>query len=148
MPAAAGPVRISSVLGDARDTLARHVFVGGNAFMLRMLNRYRAELGVTALSSELEATARATERQLQQDTATLSISPVRATEGALSFDIEVRNDTGHKFPTGFPSRRAWLHVVVTDATGRVVFESGRLDPNGAIAGNDNDVSPLSIRTAL
>ena len=26
-----GPVRASSVLGDARDTLARHVFVGGNA---------------------------------------------------------------------------------------------------------------------
>ena len=57
MPAAPGPVRASSVLGDARDTLARHVFVGGNAYMVRLLNRYRTELGVTALPSELEATA-------------------------------------------------------------------------------------------
>ena len=42
--------------------------------MLRMLNRYRTELGVTALPAELEATAQATIRQLQQDTATLSVS--------------------------------------------------------------------------
>ena len=71
------PIRASSVLGDARDTMAQHVFVGGNAFMVRMFNRYRTELGVTALPSELEATARATIRQLQQDTAT-SVSPRRS----------------------------------------------------------------------
>ena len=65
MPAAAGPVRAASVLGDTRDTLARHVFVGGNAYMVRLLNRYRQELGVAALPHELEATANATIRQLQ-----------------------------------------------------------------------------------
>ena len=69
MPKADGPIRASSVLGDARDSLARHVFVGGNAFMVRMLNRYRTELAVEALPSELEATASATIRQLQEDTA-------------------------------------------------------------------------------
>ena len=50
MPAAPGPVRVASVLGDTRDRLARHLFVGGNAFMVRMLNRYRTELGVAAPS--------------------------------------------------------------------------------------------------
>ena len=55
--ASTGPVRLSSVLGDERDTLARHSFVGGNAHMLRILNRYRGELGVTAQPQELEATA-------------------------------------------------------------------------------------------
>ena len=71
MPRAAGPIRASSVLGDARDSLARHVFVGGNAFMVRMLNRYRTELGVEASPAELEATAKATILQLQEDTARL-----------------------------------------------------------------------------
>ena len=67
MPKASGPVRAASVLGDARDTLSRHLFVGGNAFMVRMFNRYRTELGIQALPAELEVTARATTRQMQGD---------------------------------------------------------------------------------
>jgi hypothetical protein len=142
MPAAEGPIRIASVLGDMRDSLSRHLFVGGNAFMVRLFNRYRTELGVEALSSELEATAKATERQLQQDTATLSLTPPEIAGSRLSFAVEVRNLSGHKFPTGYPSRRAWLHVVVKDAQGSTVFESGALDASGAIRGNDNDTDPL------
>jgi len=61
-------------IADLRDRLAQHVFVGGNAFMVRMLNRYRNELGVAALPAEMEATARATVRQLQDETASVSIS--------------------------------------------------------------------------
>jgi hypothetical protein len=56
----------------------------------------------------------------------------------LDFEVAVTSTTGHKLPTAYPSRRAWLHVVVTDAGGAVVFESGALRPDGAIVGNDND----------
>jgi hypothetical protein len=142
MPAVSGPVRISSVLGDARPSLARHVFVGGNAHMVRLLNRYRDELGVDALPIELEATAQATLRQLQEQTATIALSTPRVAAGTLEFDVEIRNLTGHKFPTGYPARRAWLHVTVHDARGGVVFESGAIDATGAIRGNDNDRDPL------
>jgi len=141
MPPVAGPVRISSVLGDTRDQLSQHVFVGGNAFMVRMLNRYRSELGVAALPSELEATARATMRQLQGETATLSMSALEFNGTQLTFNVDVRNLTGHKFPTGYPSRRAWLHVTVRDGDNIAVFESGRVDDTGAIRGNDNDADP-------
>ena len=85
MPAARGPVRAASVLGDARETLARHAFVGGNAYMLRLFNRYRHELGVKALPHELEATATATIRQLQQATATLSVSAPTLSDNTLEF---------------------------------------------------------------
>jgi len=139
MPAAPGPIRVSSVLGEYRDTLSRHLFVGGNAFMIRMLNRYRTELGAEALPAEFEATAQATLRQLAETTATVAIDRVTATTGApLSFDVVVTNLTGHKFPTGYPARRAWLHAVVRDRQGRVVFESGAVDADGRIAGNDSD----------
>ncbi|MGE3473521.1 MAG: hypothetical protein AB7O28_24470, partial [Vicinamibacterales bacterium] len=142
MPAVSGPVRISSVLGDERDTLNRHVFVGGNAFMLHVFNRYRAELGVTALPAELDATASATMRQLEHDTARLAVSVPERTGETLAFDVDVRNATGHKFPTGYPARRTWLHVIVRDAAGGALFESGAVEATGAIAGNDADLDPL------
>jgi cytochrome c551/c552 len=139
MPAAPGPIRVSSVLGEYRDTLSRHAFVGGNAFMIRMLNRYRTELGIEASPAELEATAQATLRQLADTTATMAIDRVTANAGApLSFDVVVTNLTGHKFPTGYPARRTWLHAIVRDRQGRVVFESGAVDEQGRIAGNDSD----------
>jgi hypothetical protein len=141
MPEVADPTAVSSVLGEPRQGLSRHGFIGGNFFMLRMLNRYRAELGVAALPVELEATARATTLQLQAVTATVSLASARASGGTLELEVAVRNLTGHKFPTGYPSRRAWLHVVVRDREGRTVFESGAVAPSGAIAGNDNDDDP-------
>jgi hypothetical protein len=141
MPRVAGPVRVSSVLGEFRDGLSRHTFLGGNAFMLRMLQRYRQQLAVEATPAELEAVARATERQLENETATLAIERLTSTAGALTIDVSVRNLTGHKFPTGYPSRRAWLHVTVKDAQGRALFESGRVSEQGSIEGNDADIDP-------
>ena len=138
MPPAEGPVRVSSVLGDYRDRLARHTFLGGNAFMLRMMSRYRSELGVEATSAELEATARATIRQLEQETATVAVDQAVLRGGTLAFDVVVTNLTGHKFPTGYPSRRAWLHVTVRDREGGIVFESGGVTKAGSIVGNDSD----------
>ena len=88
MPPAQGPVRVASVLGDYRASLSRHTFLGGNAFMLRLMNRYRAELGIDATPAELEATARATMRQLETDTATVTIER-RDGHGRHGLDVDV-----------------------------------------------------------
>ena len=139
MPQAEGPVRVASVLGDYRESLSRHTFAGGNAFMLRLMNRYRAELGIEATTAELEAVVRATVRQLENETANLSIEKAALVNGTLSLDVAVENLTGHKFPTGYPSRRAWLHVTVRDGRGVTLFESGRVSEAGLIEGNDSDI---------
>ena len=55
--------------------------------------------------------------------------------------MNIRNLTGHKLPTGYPSRRVWVHLSVRDASGAIVFESGAVDAQGRIAGNDNDADP-------
>jgi hypothetical protein len=144
MPRAAGPLRVSSVLGAERDGLSRHGFVGGNAFMLRLLNRFRDELGVEAPADALEATARLTERQLRDETATIEVTAPERSGDGVAFDVVVRNLTGHKFPTGYPSRRAWLHVVATDDAGHVLFESGAPAPDGSITGSDSDADPQTV----
>ena len=141
MPVVEEETPISAVLGEPRDGFSRHVFRGGNFFMLRMLNRYRAELGVTALPQELDSAARRTVANLQTDTAIVDVSRPIATPSQLRFDVRVENLGGHKLPTAYPSRRVWLHVAVRDADGGIVFESGALDPTGAIRGNDNDTDP-------
>jgi hypothetical protein len=139
MPAV-GNTPISAVLGEPRERLARHTFRGANFFMPRVLNRYRDLLGVAALPQELEAAARDALDQLQNDSARVTID-ASLESVRLVADVAIENLAGHKLPTGYPSRRAWLHLRVTDAEGAVVFESGRAGGDGAIAGNDNDADP-------
>jgi hypothetical protein len=141
MPEVSGATRISSTLGDQRDGVHRHTFVGGNFFMLRMLNRYRGELGVSALAQELDASATRTLNQLGTESAEVAVTRSGVSGGEVQFDVDVRNTTGHKLPTGYPSRRAWLHVTVRDTQGRTLFESGAIAPDGHIQGNDNDTDP-------
>jgi hypothetical protein len=141
MPVVRGDAPITSVLGTPRPGLARHMFRGGNAFMLRMLNRYRAELGVKALPQELDSTVRWTVGFLQSETASVVIERAATTGGRLDVDVVVRNLAGHKLPSGYPSRRVWIDLVVRDRDGRIAFESGRLAADGSIDGNDNDRDP-------
>ncbi len=141
MPLVDEQVQISSVLGPLRTGLRDHVFTGGNFLMLRMLNRYRAELNVAALPQELNASAEGTLAFLQAQAARVSMHNMEAVSGRLRAEVLVENLTGHKLPTAYPSRRAWLHFVVRDASGKTLFESGALNPDGSIQGNDNDADP-------
>ena len=141
MPEIKEPVQVARVLGELREGARVHSFVGGNFFMLNMLNRYRGELNVSALPPELQNGAEATLEFLRTRTASVAIENVTTVSGRLQADVVVRNKTGHKLPTAYPSRRAWLHFVVRDRDGRVGFESGALNPDGSIAGNDNDADP-------
>ena len=143
MPEINGPVQISRVFGENREGARLHSFRGGNFFMLQMLNRYRGELGVSALPTELSDNAEATAQFLGTRSATIAIEDVAAGAGRLQANVVIRNLSGHKLPTAFPSRRAWLHFVVRDrSNGQTVFESGALNSDGSISGNDNDANPL------
>jgi hypothetical protein len=138
MPVVPEDVAVSSVLGVPRTGVSRHVFVGGNFFMQRILNRFRAELSVTALPHELTTAAERTISHLQLEAARVSIGRLEVRGGRLESEVTVENLGGHKLPTAYPSRRAWLHVTVMDRNGRKVFESGAVNAAGAIEGNDND----------
>src|SRR5262249_32161999 len=138
MPQIAGNIPVTSLFGVPRPGAKRHTFVGGNFFMLRTLNNYRDDLSVTALPEEFTTASQQTVDFLQSQSARVSIPAVETSDGTLRVDVFVENLTGHKLPTAYPSRRAWLHVAIHDHVGRLVFESGALNPNGSIRGNSND----------
>jgi hypothetical protein len=144
MPAVGEPAPIASVLGEPREALSRHTFVGANAFMLRLLDRHRGVLGVEASSPTLLAAAARAEQLLSTSTATIAIGPVRHEGDTVIADVMVSNLAGHKLPTGYPSRRVWIEFTATDAAGRVVLSSGALAADGRIAGNDADIGPAGI----
>jgi len=138
MPTEREQVPITRVFGVPREGMKRHVFVGANFFMLQMLNRYRDDLEVAALPQELTSAAAITVDFLQREAARVTIRNARIAADRLQAEVFVENLGGHKLPTAYPSRRAWLHVTVRDRNGQLVFESGALRPDGFIVGNDND----------
>jgi hypothetical protein len=142
MPEADGPTPITALYGQPREGARHHVFVGGNFLMEGMLQDHREELSVQALPQELDAAIKRTKEFLETKSATVTIQAVNDEAGRLAVDVAVQNLTGHKLPTAYPSRRAWLHVVIRDGSGHVMLESGALNPDGSIVGNDNDEDPL------
>jgi hypothetical protein len=141
MPLAQGGVQLSITGGPRRTPFYQHVFVGGNAYMLEVLESFGQDLAVTASAEHFQDKRARTVEQLQQRTAAIVIEEAGLDGTTLTADLVVANRTGHKLPTGFPARRLWIHVTVQDANGQLLFESGAVNPDGFIAGNDNDTDP-------
>jgi hypothetical protein len=144
MPVVNEAVAVTALYGPPREGMHRHVFVGSNFVMEGMLQDHRDELATEAQPEEMDAAMKRTAEFLKTQAAKVTITRVDATPNRLAADVHVENLGGHKMPTAYPSRRAWLHFVVRDGNGRVVFESGALNPDGSIVGNDNDEDPLKF----
>lgn len=106
-----GPIRPRSPFG-------LHFFQGANLQLLGMLRELFPEE-----TAALELTIQRTRESLAS-AAALDVRP-SFTGSMLEAAVTITNRTGHKLPTGFPSRRIWLHVQVEDRYGSPVFESGR-----------------------
>lgn len=125
-----------------RDGFALHEFVGGNKLMLDIFDRNKAQLGV--LSSNFQETIAKTEAMLQGAATIVPLHQTLNTSGVLDFALQVNSQTGHKLPSGYPARRVILHVMVKDAQGNLVFESGKVNADGSVAGVDADSNPLGF----
>ncbi|MBK8692985.1 MAG: hypothetical protein IPN17_11995 [Deltaproteobacteria bacterium] len=120
---------------SARSPIGRHIFVGANAYMLSLLADESAWTGAVSSPAELREGAALAEAMLR-GAATVQVNAPTAEGGAWAFTVRVANMAGHRFPTGYPSRRAWLHVRVLDAAGAVRWESGRADARGRLVARD------------
>lgn len=128
MPVEPVPVPIANTPRglDAREPFYRHEFVGGNAYMLTMLRDNAEALGVAAEAVHFDSTIARTRRVLAS-AATVEATPLWDGD-TLTVGVSVQNWSGHKLPTGYPSRRMWLEVKLTDVSGSTVFHSGAWSP--------------------
>ena len=140
MPKAEGGVIISTKgnVGE-RSPFYQHKFLGANTYMLDILKNNRQKLGVLADKTRFNESITDT-REFLKAAAVVDIRNTRFLNDTLSFDVNVTNKSGHKFLTGFPSRRVWLQVTVKNSNNEIVFESGALNSEGQIIGVDDTLA--------
>jgi hypothetical protein len=117
---------------NPRKPFGRHLFVGANSVIPSILKAERATLKPQATDAAFDAVVSLAKKRLQNDAAELLLSALSFEGGRVSFDVTVQNRAGHKLPTGFPSRRAFLQTRIFDADGNVLFASGTFDDEGRL----------------
>ncbi len=121
-----------------RPDFSEHTLLGPNTVMQTMLMNYSDELGITPGLGFEESIER--NREFLKTAADVTLSSNGVIDGELSFDVNVKNLAGHRLPSGYHSRRVYLHVQVLDSSGELVFESGRIRDDGSIVGVAEDVN--------
>jgi len=123
----------------ARDDFARHTMLGANTIMLDILGQNRDMLGVSAVGFD---SAILRNRGMLASAADIEVLEQELENGLLTVQLRIHNRSGHKLPTSYPSRRAYIHFVARDSEGRILFESGKTNPDGSIVGADSDADLL------
>ena len=113
-----------------RAPFSKHTFAGANTLMLQLMQDNLDTLDIAASEADYQATIEATYTMLQQESLILDAMELDRTADTLSIGVELTNLAGHKFPSGYPARRLFVHVkVIDEVTDEVVFESGEWDEN-------------------
>ncbi len=127
-PEIATPLSTRPPTSTTRSPYRRHALRGGNSYLLRRLADHAGWLNAQSKPEQLRAAADATDVFLG------SAAEILIERTKAPMKVTISNRTGHKLPTGYPTRRMWLHVIAKDAAGAVVFESGR-HKDGALVDN-------------
>lgn len=124
-----------------KSPYALHELAGGNVTMLKLMKTNRVALGIKAQPTHFDSTIAASLRMLQHKTLDLAIQPVVTWGDTAQFTLKLTNKAGHKFPSGYPSRRAWVEFKVTNSEGVTIFHSGQPATNGEAPDEDPNYEP-------
>ena len=138
MPEIESPVLLANGFNtEPRTPYSLHELVGANSFMLEMMAENINTLGLVADMEDFQSVAEKSLVMLQS-AVTIDLELIDRSSDTAYFEVELRNLAGHKFPSGFPSRRAYIEFVVIDDANDTLFKSGILDNNGYLINYDSD----------
>ncbi len=126
---------------EARDTFYLHELVGANTTMLKLLKENIAALNLTADPENFDEVIAKTEDMLRNRTVNFNLNFLEQTADSLFFEVVILNKAGHKFPSGYPSRRAFVEFVLQDQNGDTLFVSGNVDDNYELIAQNETYEP-------
>lgn len=136
MPQLASPVVIANgfIALTPRSPFNQHVFAGANHFMLDLIKNNKTSLGVNVADERFDSTLDATAANLRLNSINLNLLFDSAMSDTGYFRVKLENKVGHKFPSGYPSRRVVVQFVVTDNANDTIFKSGLFAPDFRVVG--------------
>jgi hypothetical protein len=124
-----------------RSPYGLHHMAGGNTHMLTILKNHISQLELTATAYQFDRTIERTRKLLQEETLTFELVSQSVEQDSLVVIFKLTNKTGHRFPSGYPSRRAFIEFLVTIQSGQTFFSSGLLEEGYEVQGQDPVYEP-------
>ena len=118
-----------------------HELAGANTLMLQLMKNNVSKLGINALPEQFDELITATYKMLQQKSIQANLDFIDRTADSVFFELQLKNIAGHKFPTGYPSRRAFIEFVVANEMGDTIFHSGVMDENYELTQQNPTLEP-------
>ena len=129
MPQIEDPIKIANgyTALPGRTPFNLHSFAGANSFMVQLIKDNKQALGVMADDKNFDSTLTAIDKMLRLQTIDLFPALDTTYSDTAFFSVRLVNKAGHKFPSGYPSRRAVLQFIAIKPNGDTLFASGLFD---------------------
>ena len=128
---------------EKRHPFGLHQFFGANTAMLTLMQANQSILNLPGTNSE-NAWKESIDnnRASLRQAAEVDINSHYVWNDTLYVSVSTKNKAGHKLPSGYPSRIAWLEVELRDPlSGDLIYANGTINADGHIEGRDFPYEP-------
>ena len=109
--------------------------------MVNLIKNNKAALNISAPDVDFDSTLTETKRMLEENALSVHLYLDSITTDTAYLRFRIMNKCGHKFPSGYPSRRAVVQFVTLNSNGDSLFQSGMFDGNYEVKNIDPVFEP-------